>query len=259
MIPQPPTIGVLIRFSNSAATLPAVLEALARQTVQPDVILGVASDCQDDSRAILAAHHATVIEWREAYAHSRVLNFGFRHIATDYVLVLSSHTVLESPDALEQMVACLSDSNVACVSAKWDSDPYYGDRIDWSELRQKGLRFGSIYSNSMGMIRRSRWEALPFDEKLSTAEDYVWAVNQLQRGHQCARIKTHFSYQRAGSPRHTEFAILVFALARLHRLRVQWLGVKASLKMLFTTRPGKRDAAVAARLRAWWISHVTAT
>ena len=249
-----PTIGVLIRFSNSAATLPAVLSALARQTMQPNVILGIASNCQDDSRAILTAHQATVVEWHDPYAHSRVLNFGLRLLTTDYVLILSSHTVLESPDALEQMVTSLSDPSVACVSAKWDSDPYYSDSIDWNEMQLKGLRFGSIYSNSMGLIRRSLWETLPFDENLPTAEDYAWAVAQLTRGHRCARIITDFSYQRSGVSREEAFAKVVFAIAQQHQLRVQWLGVRASLKCLLSTRPSKLDPAIGQRLKVWWIS-----
>lgn len=246
-----PTIGVLIRFSNSAATLPAVMEALERQTVQPDDILGVASNCQDSSRAIMAAHQARVIEWHESYAHSRVLNFGLRHISTDFVLILSSHTVLESPDALAQLITSLADPTVACVSAKWDADPYYSDRIDWRELQQKGLRFGSIYSNSMGMIRRELWRTLPFDEELPTAEDYVWAVGQLSRGYRCARITLPFRYQRTGINRDNLFARVVFRLAKRHRLKVAWLGALASLKMLLTSNPRKLDPAVWARFSAW--------
>lgn len=247
-----PTIGVLIRFSNSAATLPAVMEALARQTVRPDDVLGVASNCQDSSRVIMAEHHARVIEWQESYAHSRVLNFGLRHISTDFVLILSSHTVLELPDALAQMIASLADPSVACVSAKWDADPYYSHSIDWRELQQKGLRFGSIYSNSMGMIRRSLWETLPFNEQIPTAEDYAWAVGQLARGHQCVRINMPFSYQRSGTSRDGDFASAVFRITKQYCLPVQWLGAKASIRQLLVRN--RSDPAVMPRLKAWLVS-----
>lgn len=251
MISNRSTIGVLIRFSNSATTLPAVLEALERQTLRPDVILGIASNCNDDSRSIMASHHVSVMEWTEPYAHSRVLNFGLSHLATDLVLILSSHTVLESPEALEQMIARFTDPKLACVSIKWDADPYYSDSIDWGELQRKGLRFGSIYSNSMGMIRRELWETLPFDEELPTAEDYVWAVGQLSRGYRCARIALPFRYQRTGINRDNLFARVVFRLAKRHRLKVAWLGALASLKMLLTRNPRKLDPAVWSRFSAW--------
>jgi hypothetical protein len=196
------------------------------------------------------------MEWHEPYAHSRVLNFGLHLLTTDYVLILSSHTVLESSDALEKMVASLSDPSVACVSAKWDSDPYYSDQIGWAELQQKGLRFGSIYSNSMGMIRRPLWETLPFDEQLPTAEDYAWAVGQLARGHRCARINAVFSYQRSGTSRAGDFARVVFRLAKRSGLHVHWLGVKGSLRKLLTVGSGEKDPALRARLQAWFSSRL---
>ena len=39
ILPATVHVGVLIRFKNSAATLPAVLAALKAQTIQPDVVL----------------------------------------------------------------------------------------------------------------------------------------------------------------------------------------------------------------------------
>ena len=245
---NPPTIGVLIRFANSEATLPHVLEALKQQTVQPDHILGVASHSTDRSRDLMQAADAEVIEWPWAYDHSRVLNFGLRQLHTDLVLVLSSHTVLESPDAIERMVACFNDERVACVSAKWDDDPFYSDAVDWHELKTKGLRFGSIYSNSMGMIRRCLWDQLPFDEKIQSSEDYAWAIEQLKRGHVCRRLGLRFSYKRSGTNRDREFARIVFQFARQHGLPVTWLGVTGAVKEILS---GKPSHATRERLLAW--------
>ena len=251
-----PSIGVLIRFANSASTLPRVLAALKQQTLQPHRILGVASQSTDGSRAMLIGAGAKVIEWTERYEHSRVLNFGLKHLDTDLVLVLSSHTVLESPQTLAFMVATMADERTACVSLKWDADPHYSNRIDWQELRTKGLKFGSIYSNSMGMIRRSLWQDVPFDESLPTAEDYAWVIEQVKRGHVCQRLALPFSYQRGGTSRDGEFARITFGLARRHGLKVTWLGVRHSLQAWITSlmhRPA--DARQhQARLGAWLLT-----
>lgn len=251
-----PTLGVLIRFANSAATLPGVLAALRRQTRQPDVIIGIASHSTDGSRSLMQSAGATVHEWHEAYDHSRVLNFGMRYLQTDLVLVLSSHTVLESADALEQMIACFADHRVACVSAKWDDDPFYSSAISWGELQAKGLRFGSIYSNSMGMIRRTAWLESPFDEEVKTAEDYAWALEQLRRGHLCRRLTIPFSYQRNGYVRDAEFAGITFTLAKKHGLRVTWLGVRGTLRLLAKSALGSRHRSdlrpALQRLAAWF-------
>ncbi len=250
-----PTFGVLIRFANSSATLPAVLAALKSQTCQPHQILGVASESRDGSCDLMLDAGATVIEWSGPYEHSKVLNFGMRHLTTDLVLVLSSHTVLESADAVRQLVEAFEDPLVACASAKWDDDPYYSDAVAWDELLAKGLRFGSIYSNSMGMIRRSLWEESPFDEGQPSSEDYAWAIHQIRHGGICRRLDFPFSYQRNGSRRDREFAEVTFRLARRHGLSVAWLGLAGSFRWLVRSlfEKGKRPERppVLARLRAW--------
>lgn len=232
-----PTLGVLIRFSNSADTLPDVLAALQNQTRRPDVILGIDSGSSDGSATLIRDAHGQVIAWSHRYEHSKVLNFGLKHLQTDLVLVLSSHTVLESPDTLARMVEAMRDPRTACVSLKWDSDPFYTDAIDWNELRAKGLKFGSIYSNSMGLFRRSLWEQQPFDETLITSEDYAWAIQHLALGHICRRLALPFRYRRSGYNRDLEFAQIVFHLARKYRLKVTWLGLRATftawLKAIF--------------------------
>ncbi len=230
-----PTLGVVIRFQNSAATLPGVLEALRRQTVQPDRIIGVNKQSTDTSPALLRAAGAELIEWPHAYNHPRVLNFALRHCPTDLVLVLSSHTVLQSPEALQQLVAAMANPRTACASGKWDHDAFYSDAIDWPELQAKGLKFGSIYSNSMGIIRRSLWEQIPFDESQPTMEDSAWALEQVKRGATCRRLDFAFDYQRSGRTRDFIFAVITFRLAARHGLRVTWLSVTATLRELFGT------------------------
>lgn len=250
-----PTIGVLIRFANSAATLPRVLAAVKAQTCQPHEILGVANESTDGSCDLMHDAGARVIEWSGPYEHAKVLNFGIRHLTTDLVLVLSSHTVLESPDAIRQLVESFTDPLVACASAKWDADPYYSDAVTWDELLAKGLRFGSIYSNSMGMIRRRLWEESPFDERQLSSEDYAWAIAQIRRGGICRRLDFPFSHQRNGNRRDREFAEVTFRLARRHRLPVAWLGLAGSVRFLVGSlfEEGKRRERqpVADRLKAW--------
>jgi glycosyltransferase involved in cell wall biosynthesis len=260
---SPLSVGILIRFSDSAATLPAVLNALKRQTLQPDRLLGVNSGGTDASPELIRAAGGQVVDWAQPYSHSAVLNFGLTLLPTDLVLVLSSHTVLESPDTLAKMVAVMHDPAAACVSLAWDMDPFYSDAIRWSELQHKGLRFGSFYSNSMGMIRRRLWEESRFDEDLLTAEDYAWSLDQLQQGHTCYRLHYPFSYRRSGSTRDGEFAQVTFHLAKKHRLKVAWLGPKASLRELAQHRLrrllGRTDStsekhhtqAIRQRLTAW--------
>jgi glycosyltransferase involved in cell wall biosynthesis len=219
-------LGVLIRFKNSAATLPAVLAALRKQTLQPDVMVAVDSGSSDASPALLKAAGAQIVTWSAPYHHAKVLNFGLARCPAERVLVLSSHTVLQSPNALARLHATLDDPRAACASGKWDDDSYYSDAVDWDELSRKGLKLGSVYSNSFGLLRRSFWEELPFDESLTTMEDYAWAVDQIRRGRICHRIRFDFSYQRQAESRDFLFTACAFRLAARHSLPLHWLGRK---------------------------------
>ena len=252
---QNPSVGILIRFSDSEETLPAVLAAISSQTHQPDQILGVANHSTDNSLRLLADAGARVIEWDAPYHHASVLNHGFGHLKTDLVLVLSSHTVLQSDTAIEDLAKCFSDEHVACASAKWDDDPFYSDHVTWAELETKGLRFGSIYSNSMGMVRRSCWVETPFDESIVTSEDYAWAIERLKCGNSCRRLSFPFKHLREGKPRHHEFARIVFRLARRHQIKVTWLGPRNSVKQLleswFKMKPSSDWKPVSDRFLAW--------
>ena len=255
-----PFVGVLIRTSNSEKALLAVLSALARQTKKPDEILGVTNGSSDQSSELLPKAGARILKWKLPYHHSKVLNFGCSNLKTDLILILSSHTVLESPDALEKLVESFKDSQVACASARWDKDPCYSDTLDWKELKQKGLRFGSIYSNSMGMIRRSFSIETPFDESIDISEDYAWALDRLKKGNLCRRLDFPFSYQRPGSIRNREFADVVFQLSSRHELPVTWLGPLLSLKLLLRRwgQPEHQRDTAAVRDRLYsWLSHRT--
>jgi glycosyltransferase involved in cell wall biosynthesis len=229
-----PTLGVVIRFKNSATTLPAVVEALSKQTRQPELIIGVNNGSTDASASILSSAGARIIDWTKPYSHPQVLNFALNHCHTDLILVLSSHTVLNSTDAVEKLAGSLTDPRTACASGKWDSDPFYSDAIDWNELKTKGLKFGSIYTNSMGLLRRSLWEQCPFDESISTMEDCVWALEQVRRGHLCRRVQIDFSYQRSTTDRTFVFAAHTFQLAARHDLRVTWLGPIGTIRSLIS-------------------------
>ncbi len=248
-------MDVVIRYKNSEATLPAVLEALGRQTGPSFRILGVDTGSTDGSTALLRAGGADIINWEGAYSHPKVLNFGIRHCSSDFVLVLSSHTVLQAPDTLERMLMAMDDPKVACVSGKWDADPFFGDRVDWAKLRTDGMKFGSIYSNSMGMIRRACWLDCPFDETLDICEDYSWAVEQLRRGHVCRRLDFPFDYQRSRNDRHFEMSLDAFKLAKRTGLKLVWLGSRGTAaklaESLFTgNREGRHEHW--GKLRAWF-------
>lgn len=211
-------VAVLIRFADSAATLPGVLRALERQTRRPDRILGISNRSTDGSGELVRAAGGVVLDWPHPYQPAKVLNFGLAECATDLVCVLSSHTTLVSPDALERLVAAVCEAGTACASAGWHlTQP--AERVTWSDLEQRGLPYSSIYSNSCGILRHECWRNRPFLAAAGIVEDYEWALAQLRRGHRCQRLRLDFRYERPGPIRYFSFARHLAALAHCQGLR----------------------------------------
>lgn len=245
---------MLIRFRNNADTLGHVIDCIKQQTYPVSQWVGIDTGSTDGSARMLHDAGAEIHSWTDAYHHSRVLNFGMAYTQSELVLIESSHTALTDPQTIAQMVATLtSDSNIACVSGKWDQDPYYSDRISWQEICSKGLKMGSIYSNSMGMIRRSLWQEMPFDDRINGCEDYAWALHQTQRGRICARLDFPFDYMRADERRVLSMCYEIFRIGQSLQLPVIWRGARGSLTDWLQSIV-RRDATAAEhmdRLVAW--------
>ncbi|MFT4900760.1 MAG: glycosyltransferase involved in cell wall biosynthesis [Lentimonas sp.] len=231
-------ITALIRFKNSAATLPEVLKALQQQSRPVDRILAIDTGSSDASSDLLRSAGAAVIEWNQPYHHSMVLNFGMQHCTTPLVLCLSSHTVMQDANTVELLCRDVEDLTVCASSIKWDNDPYYSDHINWDELCEKGLKFGSIYSNSLGLLKRANWANCPFDESINGMEDYDWALRNLRSGQHICRRNVAFNYHRNGHNRLIRYTALTFFIAQRYELSVTWLGHASSIKIIALNLPG---------------------
>jgi glycosyltransferase involved in cell wall biosynthesis len=215
-----PTLTVLIRFSNSSVTLPAVLASLKSQTFQPDTILGIDNNSRDGSRDLMHTFGAEILDWPSRYHHSKVLNHGLSYCKTDTVLVLSSHSRLADPLTLEALVHALRDPDTVAASLPYpgDSPGPVPDKVVWRDLVRHGLPFGSIYTNSCGLLRRSAWLEHPFNENVRIAEDYVWALWHVSRGGNVDRVRLPYEYLRRGRTRYFTCVRHVCALASTYGL-----------------------------------------
>lgn len=232
-------VTALIRYKNSAQTLPSVLSAIQRQRHPVDCIVAVDTGSEDNSSSLLSDAGAQIVHWKGAYHHSKVLNYGFAHCDTPYVLCLSSHTIMEDETTVERLLHSMKEPSVVASSICWDDDTYYSNDIDQSEIAEKGVKFGSIYTNSLGLIRRAQWSEYHFDESINGMEDYDWALHQLAAGYSVARISVAISYLRNAHNRDFQYTALAFLLANRYGLKVRWLGRRHSFSGAVRQLPGK--------------------
>jgi glycosyltransferase involved in cell wall biosynthesis len=229
------TLSVLVRFRDDADTLPAVLAALRAQDRPFDELVGVDTGCRDASADLVRAAGGRVIAWNGRYDPGAVLNAGISACRGDLVMLCSSHSVLEDPTILAALEACFDDPCVSAASLAWDGRGEPGERVDAEALRRAGLRPGSYYSNSMGMLRRSVWERRPFATGWPrAAEDFRWAVEEILDGGVVRRVRRPYRWLRESKPWAESYRVawLTFQVARQHGLPLRWKGMRRSARAL---------------------------
>jgi glycosyltransferase involved in cell wall biosynthesis len=164
-----------------------VLTALAGQTLKHELI-GVDSGSGDGCRALAEKSGARVIMLRPSeFSYGRAINEGAEVAKGKTIVLLSAHSVLETHDALELLVAPLADAFVAGAYGRQLPFPgmnpfeariireYYGEQ---SNLQRNEPRF----SNAWSAVRRDVWTSHRFNEILPGAEDKCWAQEVQRRG-----------------------------------------------------------------------------
>jgi rhamnosyltransferase len=191
-------ITVVMRSYNDAGLLPRTLAGLAAQQGVAWTLSVFESASTDDSPALLqrfiadhggeAAGHRFTALAAGSYRSSRVLNAGVRAATTELVVFLNSDAVLMGSAALLKLVEPFAaDARLAGTFATQveRAGAAAVTRLDHEVAFRQRHRLGAAatwVSLVCSAIRRSAWDAVPFDERLTYAEDAVWSVHVARHG-----------------------------------------------------------------------------
>ena len=184
-------ISVVIRAFNEEKYLPALLEALNRQSFNDFETIVVDSGSLDRTREIAAQKADQLLRIQShdfTFGHS--LNVGIREASGKYIVIVSAHTLPASERWLEKLVEPLYDSRTAMVYGR----QLGGDASKFSEVLDMRRTFGSnrevlqppkfFANNANSAIRKDLWQQHPFDESLPGLEDIEWAKYWMERNYQ---------------------------------------------------------------------------
>lgn len=176
-------LTVVMRSHNDAALLPRTLAALRAQEGFAVRLIVFESASEDDSPQILRAHGPD--ELRElpsgGYWSSAVLNEGVALADTPLVAFLNSDAIMLHRRCLAHLVAAMEeDPGLAGVFARQVPRPGADvcTRLDYHVAFERRPELGTdadAMSLVCSAIRREAWEAVPFDARLTYAEDVVWS------------------------------------------------------------------------------------
>ena len=184
-------IDVLIRapaYSDVRVALEPMYRLWGRDTVRPVLVLQTLPESEVIGGKI-------VMYSSKEYNYSLALNLGLAECSTDYVLICSSHSIVQfSREQLEAMLRLMDDEPSCAGICFRPGDGVKAEgiqRIDASSFDG----FNGL-NNSCSLIRLSVWQKLRFDETISAVEDQYWTRDALQKGYYLLRPDWYgYAYQ----------------------------------------------------------------
>jgi rhamnosyltransferase len=207
------SISIVIPTLNGAETLPAVLDAIARQRIDlPVETIAVDSGSTDGTVALLQQHHVQVVSIPAVnFDHGLTRNLALSRTSGDLVVLLVQDAVPSTDEWLATLVAPLRhDSQLAGTFARQEprSDAgaiarYYHESYpaaskcgrvvsldgadDFERLTPQQRLDRCTFDNVCSCVRRSVWQRHPF-RATPIGEDIAWAKDVLLAGHRLAYV-----------------------------------------------------------------------
>jgi len=205
-------VSIVIPTRNGAVTLPAVLDALARQRIDvPVETLAIDSASTDGTIALLRRHGVKVLDISsDAFDHGLTRNLGLSLATGDLVVLLVQDAVPASEDWLSNLTAPFDrDPQLAGTFARQEPSPnagkitrhYHASYLASSPVgRTTTLASGAFnelapearldrctFDNVCSCIRRTVWQRHQF-QSTAIGEDVAWAKNVMLAGYRLAYV-----------------------------------------------------------------------
>jgi rhamnosyltransferase len=161
---------------------------IGAQTVMPHEVILVDSGSTDETVAIARAYGARVVDVERAeFTFGRALNRGCAAATGDVCVIPSAHVYPVCDTWLEELVEPFRDSRVALSYGRQRGDEtnkFSEHQIfqRWFPAQSACPQTTHFCNNANCAIRRSMWEARPYDEDLTGLEDLAWAKAVRERG-----------------------------------------------------------------------------
>lgn len=182
-------VSILIRAFNEERDLPAVLDAIGKQSIVDHEVIVVDSGSYDRTPEIAGEAGAKVvhIDSRD-FTFGYALNVGVAACRGPVVAIVSAHAIPANEAWLESLVAAFEDESVAMAYGRQvgNNESKYAERQDFRRTfgpKSFVLRPPRFFANNANSaIRRRCWEDRPFVEHLTGLEDIEWARHWMQNG-----------------------------------------------------------------------------
>lgn len=183
------SVSLIVRCHNEEAHIGRLLTGVLQQTRVPDEIVVVDSGSTDATLAIASAFPTTIVRIppRE-FSFGRALNIGLRRSTGEIAVIASAHVYPLYDTWIERLIGPFADESVALTYGRQQT-PSHGRFSEqrllsrWFPSTSVARQHDPFCNNANASIRRSLWEQIPYDERLTGLEDIDWAKKALSAGH----------------------------------------------------------------------------
>ena len=183
------SVSLIVRCHNEEAHIGRLLTGVLQQTRLPDEIIVVDSGSTDATLAIASAFPTTIVRIppRE-FSFGRALNAGLRASTGGIAVIASAHVYPVYDTWVERLIAPFADESVALAYGRQQTptDGRFSEQrllARWFPPSSVACQRDPFCNNANAAIRRSLWERIPYDERLTGLEDIDWAKKALGAGH----------------------------------------------------------------------------
>ena len=181
-------ISLIIRCYNEERHIGRLLAGIAQQTEPDSEIILVDSGSTDRTLEIARQYPVKIVTLRpDEFSFGYSLNLGCRAAQGEFLVIASAHVYPLYQDWLAQMVAPFDDPRTGLVYGRQrgaDNTKYAEKQVfaQWFPDVSQAGQTHPFCNNANAAVRRSLWEANPYDESLTGLEDLAWARQLLAGG-----------------------------------------------------------------------------
>jgi len=181
--------SIVIRAYNEEKHIRRLLEGIRQQTIKDVEIVLVDSGSTDGTVRIAESFDARIVRIPSAeFTFGRSLNLGMQAARGEFIVIASAHVYPVYADWLEWLLRPFEDDKIALTygkqrgpeTAKFSEQQIYHQ---WYPDVGKPRQETAFCNNANAAIRRSLWEANPYDETLTGLEDLAWAKWAKEQGY----------------------------------------------------------------------------
>ncbi len=218
----------LIRTHDSSPRVEETVAALRAQTLPPACILAVDSASSPAQRRTLDALVDVVVDYPDpVFNYSKAINVGIERCRTPWVLVVSSHIVLQDGCAIARAFREMRAIDAAGfylhrgTRPEWKLEPIDRSTFDG----RNGL------SNSCAFLPTAAVAERPFREDVFSAEDQEWAADHFRR-HDATILRIGLDSLKYNNPNENELKLINEEISIAYFTCREKLGVRYLLEWL---------------------------